>query len=534
MYDHFTMPPPPHIFCFFCLLNGAVVGAFRFESPRRLPRRQCRLEAQLYVGIDCGTQGTKAVVYDAERREVVGVGSASHDLIVDSSRPGMMEQDPLVWEEAMEVACREALNGVTRSEVRGLGVGGQQHGLVALDSDYSPLRPAKLWCDTESSAEAEHLSSELGWSVVAAFTSSKLLWMKNNEPDLFAKLAHVALPHDYLNFKLTGSLSMEAGDASGTGLLDVDEKTWDAKAVELVDRGLFDKLPPKLTEPTEAAGYLLPGAATKLGLEQGIPVSCGSGDNMMSALGCGATKAGRVAISLGTSGTLFARTSRAVRDPSGLICPFLDATGGGLPLLCTLNCASVPEEVRLGYGLTRSDIEEAALKEPVGCEDLSFLPYLIGERSPNWPWATGAAAGIRPGHLSRPGLLYRAALEGATYSLKAGVASLEKEIVALSGPPTSEIRLVGGGAKSSLWRQIVADALQLPVAVPSVTESAALGAALQAAALVEGATDVAAWIDENHDAPIAHVVAPDPDTAAAYEDSYERHRHLGSLLFERK
>lgn len=489
--------------------------------------------SDLYLGIDCGTQGTKAVVYDATRREVVGVGSASHSLITDASRPGLAEQEPSVWEEAMNTACRAAISEASRDSqaapnVRGIGVSGQQHGLVALDEKYRVLRPAKLWCDTESAEEASYLSERLGWSVVPSYTSSKLLWLKKHEPNIFGKLAHVALPHDYLNMQLTGSLTMECGDASGTGLLDVNKREWDLKAAEMIDATLPDKLP-RLIGPNEAAGVLRPEAAAKLGgLRAGIPVSAGSGDNMMSALGCGLTVAGRAAISLGTSGTLFARSSQPAFDPSGAICPFLDATGAALPLLCTLNCASVPEEVRVGYGLDRDELSAAAAAEPVGCEGLSFLPYLRGERSPNWPWASGVLSGIRPGFLARSGLVYRAALEGATFSLKAGVLALQEYAL---GKAPDEVRLVGGGSKSTLWRKIVADSLQCTVAIPKEAESAALGAALQATALVAGAQEVATFIFEHHDATVIETIEPDPSVADDYESAFELYRSRSHALF---
>ncbi|KAJ8613821.1 hypothetical protein CTAYLR_004905 [Chrysophaeum taylorii] len=503
-----------------------VVAACAEALSQQQHQRQQLLRGDLYLGIDCGTQGTKAVVYDATSREVVGVGSESYGLIQE--RRGQAEQEPRVWEAAMVSACRGALEAASARSVRGIGVSGQQHGLVALDEAYEVLRPAKLWCDTESSGEAEELASALGWGIVASFTATKLLWMKRNEPESWSRLYRVALPHDWLNLRLTGRLVMECGDASGTGLLDVEAREWDEKAAALVDAALVEKLPP-LVAPTDAAGYLLPEMAARLGLAPGTPVSAGSGDNMMSALGCGVTVQGRAAASLGTSGTLFARSPEAARDPSGVVCPFLDAAGGGLPLLCTLNCASVPEEVRKGYGLDRDGIAALAAAEEVGCDGLSFLPYLVGERTPNWPWASGALVGLRPGHLARPGLLYRAALEGATFSLKKGIEALADVGV----PRCDQLRLVGGGSKSPLWRKIVADACQVQVAVPAQPESAALGAALQAAALVAGAADVAEWIRENHDAPVVATVDPDPALKSAYDQAFELHNQRGADLFGR-
>jgi len=225
---------------------------------------------------------------------------------------------------------------------------------------------------------------------------------------------------------------------------------------------------------------------------------------------------------------MFAKTEGAAYDPSGIVCPFLDCTGGGLPLLCTLNCASVPEEVRAAYGLEREAISKLAAAEPVGSDGLSFLPYLAGERTPNWPHASGALIGLRAGHLSRPGLVYRAALEGATFSLLSGLEAMRSH-----GLPENcqEVRLVGGGSKSRLWRQIIADAFGMRVAVPSEPESAGLGAALQAAAVVANADDIGAWITDCHDAPVELFVEPNPEVTEAYKQAHELYKSRAEALF---
>jgi len=492
--------------------------------------------SKVYVGIDAGTQGLKALVYDAAAKKVLSRASRSYSLEPNAADApiGRAEQRPSVWVDAMWSATNEALDGASaaagtdvRAVVSGIGVSGQQHGLVALDEGFNVLRPAKLWCDTESAPEAEALSAMYGRTMVASFTATKLLWLKNHEPETFARMAHVALPHDYLNYVLTGSLVMEGGDASGTGLLEPDARVWDAGAVGAIDQGLLSKLPP-LIAPTENAGALQADPARRLSLPAGIVVSAGGGDNMMSALGCGCATIGRVAISLGTSGTIFAKTERAARDSSGTVCPFLDATGGGLPLVCTLNCAAAPEEVRTGYGLSRAEIGALAEAEPIGCEGITMLPYLAGERTPNWPDASGVIHGLRPGHLARPGLLYRAALEGATFSLRAGIEAMKQH-----GLPErlDEVRLVGGGSKSALWRQILADALQVRVACPCEAESAALGAALQSAALDAAADDIGAWILTNHDPLVGDVVEPEPAVACQYDEAFARYQTLGTTLF---
>ena len=487
----------------------------------------------LYLGIDAGTQSTKAVVYDASSRAVVGRGAVSYGLL-PTEVVGRAEQDPAEWVEAMFEACRQALDASegSRDRVRAIGVSGQQHGLVALDEKFEVIRPAKLWCDLESAPEAAEISRGLDVPIVASFTASKLLWLKRNEPDSWARLAHVALPHDYLNYLLTGSLVMEGSDASGTGFLDTSARKWDAAAAALVDDGMLAKLPP-LIGPGEWAGALQPSAAARLGLgASGVRVAAGGGDNAMSALGSGCATIGRVAVSLGTSGTVFGKSAAAARDPSGVVCPFLDATGGGLPLVCTVNCAQPPEEVvAASGGLTRDEVARLAAAEPPGCDGVSFLPYLAGERTPNWPHASGVLAGLRMGHLARRGLLYRAAIEGATFSLRAGY-----DVMRAHGMPDydslGEVRLVGGGARSTLWRQTVADAFGARVACPAEPESAALGAALQAAAVDAGAGDaIGEWIAERHDPPVAEVVEPTAEGTAALEEAFALYSERASAMF---
>lgn len=431
---------------------------------------------------------------------------------------------------------------------------GQQHGCVVLDAAGRPLRPAKLWCDTEASAQAEALSAKwakgdskkASWPIVPAFTAAKVAWLAENEPATLRAASGVMLPHDYVNFVLTGGVGgdrpagdpavglgavTDAGDASGTGYFCPVDKTYDTARTADCWEGLDALLPAVLTDPALPAGRLCPQAGEALGgVPAGVHVSAGTGDNMAAALGVGAVTPGATAVaSLGTSGTLFAPSATPVIDPSGAIAPFCDAAGGWLPLLCTLNCTVPAEEVRLAAGLSHAAAAAAAAAEPPGCAGLTFLPYLAGERTPNWPHASGAVLGLRPGSWGRPGLLYRAALEGATFGLLAGLDAL----AACGGPRPAALTLVGGGSKSPLWRQIIADAAQLPVLVPGEAEAAALGAALQAAAVMEGAGSVRDYVSAA--APAAGgdsvVVEPDPGNAGAYAEAYARHAAAGEALF---
>lgn len=480
----------------------------------------------LYLGLDVGTQGTKALLYDNDTHTVVAIGSSSYGLI-PSDVPARAEQHPDTWLEGIRQATAQALAQVPGAgrRVKGLAVSGQQHGMVCLDAHGKVLRPAKLWCDTESAAEARELSDAFGWTLVPSFTVTKLLWLKRHEPHVFDATRTVLLPHDYVNLWLTGRAAMECGDASGTGLLDLATRQWDVGAMDRVDPRLRDMFPP-LLGPDQAVGSLLPEVAKQLRLTAGIPVGPGSGDNAMSALGAGAISDGSVVMSLGTSGTVFARSPTHLPDPSGVIAPFCDATGAYLPLLCTLNCTRVLEEVREMFGLDHEQLTRLAEAEPPGCCGLTYLPYLMGERTPCWPHASGALLGLRPG-LMRPGLLYRAAMEGATLALLSG---FRRMVGAGLAPAAEGLRLVGGGARNSLWRRMAADAFQMAVLLPAEAESAALGAALQAAAVVQGVS-VAEYV-RAHPPPLQGlVVHPEPWVAAAYQEALERFERLGAKLF---
>lgn len=474
------------------------------------------------MGLDVGTQGVKALVYDDSSREVVGRGAQPWS-ILDTTVPGRAEQHPTAWVEGTIKAAKQALSQVDASRVRGVGVSGQQHGMVVLDAQDKVLRPAKLWCDTESAPEAAELSKALGYTVVPSFTITKLLWLKRHEPDVWSQVTSVLLPHDYMNFWLTGRKVTEAGDASGTGLLDVASRVWDPKLAALVDPQLSTWLP-TLIGPDEAVGEVCHAVAQELGLGSGVTVSPGSGDNAMSALGAGITQPGEIVVSLGTSATLFGVAGQPVIDPTCAVCPFCDATGAWLPLICTLNCTVPAEEVAAAFRMSHDEITALAEKEAAGAEGVNFLPYLLGERTPNWPNSSGAVLGLKPG-LLRPGVLYRAALEGATFSLAAALDTAVK-----LGLVPKELRLVGGGSKNKLWQQIVADVFQLPVRLPLEAESAALGAALQAAA-VHSKLPVGQYVQQNQPPVSEQVVQPNPANKQAYADALARHMKLGQQLF---
>jgi xylulokinase len=437
----------------------------------------------LFIGIDSGTQSVKALVLDAQEQRVVARASAPHTLI--AGLPARhVEQHPQGWVRALNRVIEKVTSRIDRSRVRGIGVSGQQHGFVPLDASGEVIRPAKLWCDTSTVRESEWLNRTLGGRqavirrigvpFLPGYTAPKILWLQRHERHHYRRLRHVLLPHDYLNFHLTGRYSMECGDASGTALLDVRRRRWSPAALGAVDGNLADWLPP-LIPSHEAAGMLRPALARQFRLPRGIVVSAGGGDNMMAAIGTGNVRPGIVTVSLGTSGTVFAFSGEPLIDGRGEVAAFCDSTGGWLPLVCTMNVTLVTEQFRRLFGWTHDEFERAAAAAPSGAGGLSLTPYFAGERTPDLPLATGSLEGLTLHTLTRP-YLARAAVEGVSRGLAYGLSRLSG-----LGVAPREIRLTGGGARSAVWRQILADMFRVPVVKVAEDECAALGAALQAA-----------------------------------------------------
>ncbi len=438
----------------------------------------------LLIGIDSGTQSTKVLVVDAANGAVVGEASEAYELIPNLPA-GAKEQHPHTWRNAAKRSIIAALKkaGASADEVVALGVSGQQHGFVPLDKNGEIIRPAKLWCDTSTAAECEVLTAKLGGPKAAiretgnaflpGFTAPKILWLKRHEPKNFARLATVLLPHDYLNFWLTGQAVMEYGDASGSALLNVKTRKWSQKTLRAIDPKLADALPP-LRPSDRPAGFLQPSVAAELGLKTTALVSAGGGDNMMGAIGTGNTRPGVVTASFGTSGTIFACAAKPVIDPLGEIAAFCDSTNRWLPLLCTMNVTVATEMVREDFGLTHDQFAEEAAKAPPGCRGLFLLPYLEGERTPNVPHGTGVWFGASGKTFNAP-CFARAAMEGVTLGMNYGLRRLRQ-----LGLKPRQIRATGGGAKSKFWRQIMADIFDAEVVTLKISEGAAYGAALQA------------------------------------------------------
>jgi xylulokinase len=439
----------------------------------------------LYIGIDSGTQSTKAVVLDLASKKVIAEARAPHAMIAGLPA-GHMEQHPAEWVAALESTIAEVVKqlGARASEIRGLGVSGQQHGFVPLDTKGAVIRPAKLWCDTSTVAECALITKKLGGEkaalrhtgslILPGFTAPKILWLKRHEPANYKRLRHVLLPHDYLNFHLTGAYFMEYGDASGTALLDVRKRAWSKAAIQAVDPRLADWLP-ALSESHESPGVVRPELAAKLGLPSGVVVSAGGGDNMMGAIGTGNVTPGVISASFGTSGTIYAHAEQPVVDPAGEIAAFCSSTGGWLPLLCTMNVTTVTEQVRQLFGMDHAALAAAVKSVPAGSDGLILLPYLAGERTPNVPAGSGVLLGLS-GKTFTSAHFARAAMEGVTLGMNYGLRRL-----AVLGVKAKEIRVTGGGAKSPAWRQLMADVFGVPVVAMIEDEGAALGGALQAA-----------------------------------------------------
>ena len=490
------------------------------------------------LGIDSGTQSTKTIALDLETGEILATAQQAYGF-VEAQGEGAMEQDPAVWITAVEGTISQALDqlGNRRSEVTGIGVSGQQHGLVLLDAANAVVRPAKLWCDTSTTTQCAELTSTLGGeakvveltgnAMLTGYTAPKILWVRQNEPQNWAETASVLLPHDYINWWLTGVKSMEYGDASGTALLDVKTRSWSQPVLDAVAPGLGEKLP-ALRHSSEPAGKLREELCSKWHLSSSVTISSGGGDNMMGAIGTGNVRPGIMTASLGTSGTLYAFSSSPVIDPKGEVAAFCDSTGSWMPLACTMNVTLVTELTRaLFEGWSHDRYAEAAATVPAGSDGLLLLPYLAGERTPNLPRGSGVLHGITVKNLTAAHLA-RASMEGVTLGLAYGL----ERFRALGVKPT-EIRITGGGTKSTFWRQLCADVFGVPTVCLTSSEGAALGAAVQAA-----------WAaGEDHSEAALHSLCnrlvtldestrclPDPKNSATYADLLDRANRLRSAL----
>ena len=433
---------------------------------------------RLVAGVDCSTQSTKILLVDPDTGEVVARGQASH---LVTGTDGARESDPRGWWSAVRDALAET--GRAR-EVGAISVAGQQHGLVVLDADGEPLRDASLWNDTRAAADAERLTEELGaerWASLtglrpnASFTVSKWAWLRRTEPEVAAAARAVQLPHDYVTGRLTGAAATDRGDASGTGWWSPTTGAYEPAILDHPSVALDDGLLPRLLGPRELAGEVTSAVAAELGLTSGTVVGPGTGDNMGAAIGLG-LGVGQTAMSLGTSGTIFAVSERPTADPTGVVAGFADATGRFLPLACTLNCTLAVDRTAAWLGLDRDDVAPAG--------SVVVYPYLDGERTPDLPGAAGTILGLR--HTSTSQQILMATYEGAAAALLEALDAIGTAVGGLDDD--APLMLVGGGARGRTWVDVVRRLSGRPVLIPDADELVAIGAAVQA---------TAAWRDED-------------------------------------
>ena len=492
-----------------------------------------------FIGVDSGTQSTKAIVMEGETGVVLGKASRSYDLI-QGLPAGHMEQNPEIWIEATFESIREALklSRVDPRSVCGIGVSGQQHGFVPLDESGRVIRPAKLWNDTSTAEECRLIMDAVGGPeetirlvgnpMLPGYTAPKILWLKRHEPENYARLSTVLLPHDYINYMLTGAAVMEYGDASGTILMDVKTREWCKPLIEAIDTGLMEKLP-GLQSSDKPVGCLCEKAAESLGLSTDVLVSAGGGDNMMGAIGTGNTSVGKVTVSLGTSGTVYAYSEKPVVDSLGEVAAFCDSTNHWLPMVCTMNVTVATELVRRLFKQSYEELEKMLLKASVGCDGLVFLPYLTGERTPSMPDSSGVFYGLTPSNFNEANIT-RATVEGVTLGLNYGLNRMRE----LGINPT-EIRLTGGGSRNRVWAQMCADIFDSEVVGFKESEGAALGAAIQAlwchgrhvgsGENISGITDRLVAVDESTR------VEPSTDNAERYRGIQRHQDSVRDLLF---
>jgi xylulokinase len=487
------------------------------------------------LGIDLGTQSVKVVFYDFVARETVAVESAPLDLY--QTEAGIAEQQAHWWINALQRALQQVGKGVRKS-VAAIGVSGQQHGFVPLDKAGEVQAPVKLWCDTSTGPECDAIMDafgghdacieEVGNPILPGYTASKIRWFRDAHPGPYAQMDAILLPHDYLNYYLTGERCMEAGDASGTGFLDIRTRSWSEKMLAAIDpdRDLSECLPDVRLD-NESIGELLPSVAKELALPAGVPISIGGGDNMMGALGTGNVAAGVVTMSLGTSGTVYAYADQPVIDKKGSIAAFCASTGGWLPLLCTMNCTVTTELMR---NLLKADIagfENQLETSNRGADGVITLPYFNGERTPNLPNAKGCILGLDSRNARSENIL-RSAVEGATFALRFGLDELSQ-----LGISAEQIVLTGGGVNSATWRQVVADICNAPVTVLKNNEGAGFGAALQALAMLEDRNnDLSGLVDEHLQSDPELSLDPRPSAVNFYIDTYEQYQRGAEKVAE--
>ncbi len=484
----------------------------------------------LYIGVDLGTSAVKLLLMDGQGTIHATV---SKEYPIYYPQPGWAEQNPEDWLSAVLEGIRELTADCDRTRIAGIGCGGQMHGLVALDEADRVLRPAILWNDGRTAEEVEYLNGEIGreklsrWTAniaFAGFTAPKLLWMRKHEPDLFARIRRIMLPKDYLNYMLTGVACTDVSDASGMLLLDVEHRCWSKEMLELC--GLTEAQMPRIFESYETVGTLKPEMAARLGLPETVKVCAGAGDNAAAAVGTGTVGDGQCNISLGTSGTIFISSSRFGVDPGNALHAFGHADGRWHLMGCMLSAASCnrwwAEEI-LGTGDFAAE-QRRIPEEKLGRNHVFFLPYLMGERSPiNDTSARGTFTGLTMDS-SRTDMTL-AVLEGVAFAIRDSL-----EVARSLGLDITSSRLCGGGAKSPLWRRILANVLGIRLEIPESEQGPGMGGAMLAMVTCGEYPSV-----EEVCASLVHVadrVEPEPELMARYDIQYRKFGRIYPALRE--
>lgn len=471
-----------------------------------------------YIGVDLGTSAVKLILMD-ETGSIFK--SVSKEYPISFPKPGWSEQNPYDWYASVEEGIAELAKDGNPQDIAGISFGGQMHGLVILDENDEVIRPAILWNDGRTVKECEFLNETIGRGKLsqytaniafAGFTAPKLLWLKNNEPDNFARISRIMLPKDYIAYRLTGVHCTDYSDASGMLLLDVKNKCWSEEMLEIC--GIRESQLPRLFESYEKVGVIKPDIAARLGLSDDVTVAAGAGDNAAAALGTGTIGDGCCNISLGTSGTIFISSRKFGVDKNNALHSFAHADGAYHLMGCMLSAASCNKWWMDDISGTREYGEEqAAISDSMlGCNHTFFLPYLMGERSPhNNPNARGTFTGMTMDTTRAD--MTQAVLEGVAFAIRDSF-----EIARSLGIDITRTKICGGGAKSPLWRKIIANVLNIDVDIPLTEEGPALGAAM----LAMVACGAYRSVDDAVKAivKISDTVHPDSDTAARYEKQY--------------
>ena len=481
-----------------------------------------------YIGIDLGTSSVKLLLMDE-----LGVihQQVTREYPLEFPQPGWSQQAPEDWKAAVLSGLQELTANCDRRQIAGIGTGGQMHGLVVLDRDDNVIRPAILWNDGRTAAQVDYLNDVIGkqklsaWTAniaFAGFTAPKILWMRENEPENFARIAKIMLPKDYVNYILTGVHCCDYSDASGMLLLDVAHKRWSKEMLDLC--GITEAQMPALFESYETVGTLRPEIAQLLGFPENVKVCAGAGDNAAAAVGTGVVGDGGCNISLGTSGTVFISSKQFGVDPNNALHAFAHADGGYHLMGCMLSAASCNKWLMDDILRTKDYAGEQApiTDEKLGTNHVYFLPYLMGERSPiNDTNARGAFIGMSM-DTSRADMT-QAVLEGVAFAIRDSV-----EVAKSLGIPLASSMLCGGGAKSPLWRKILANALNMPLTIPASEQGPGMGGAMLAMVACGAYGSVAEACAKL--VTVSETVAPDPEIAARYEARYQQFRLIYPAL----